>query len=159
MMNSVMIVVKGKTVYIHLGEILKEGKLNIINTQGAIILKENITNSHYEVITLDQPEGKYGGRQTPHTVSLLFSRSEIAEVRSCDGRHEGKPGPPPRAGSVGRGTHECLGLRYVRAKTFCGAERLSPGRRTLRIPAGGGTGTNNHQSASALETRHSGTIA
>ncbi len=58
-MNSVMIVVKEKTLYIHMGEILKIGKLSISNNEGETVFQEKITNSHYEIITLDRPKGKY----------------------------------------------------------------------------------------------------
>jgi len=51
--------VKEKTVYIHLGQILQIGKLNILNTFGETVFQEKITNSYYEIITLDQPKGKY----------------------------------------------------------------------------------------------------
>lgn len=58
-MHSVMILVKGKTVYINLGEILKSGTLQIMNSQGTTVFQEKITDSHYEVISVDEPEGKY----------------------------------------------------------------------------------------------------
>ncbi|MCB2219840.1 MAG: T9SS type A sorting domain-containing protein [Bacteroidetes bacterium] len=57
--KSVMIVVREKTVYIHLSEILKQGNLSIYDAQGNTIFKDKIANSYYEVITLDQPKGKY----------------------------------------------------------------------------------------------------
>ena len=58
-MNSVMILVKEKTVYVHLEEILKNGELTITNTIGKTVFQEKIADSHYEVITLNKPEGKY----------------------------------------------------------------------------------------------------
>lgn len=58
-MNSVMILVKEKTVYVHLEEILKNGELVITNTTGNAVFQEKIADSFYEVITLEQPEGKY----------------------------------------------------------------------------------------------------
>lgn len=58
-MESIMILVKGKTVYVHLGEILKSGELFITNTLGNRVFQEEITNSHYKVIKLDQPQGRY----------------------------------------------------------------------------------------------------
>jgi hypothetical protein len=54
-----MILVKEKTVYIQLNEILKNGDLVITNITGNTVLHEKITSSHYEVIWLDQPAGKY----------------------------------------------------------------------------------------------------
>jgi hypothetical protein len=58
-MNSFMLLVKEKTVYVHLDEILQNGKLVITNSLGNIVFREEITDSFYEVITLEQPEGKY----------------------------------------------------------------------------------------------------
>jgi hypothetical protein len=58
-MNSVMLFVKEKTVYLHMEGILKKGDIVITNISGNIVFQEKLTNSHYEVISLDQPEGKY----------------------------------------------------------------------------------------------------
>ena len=58
-MNSFMLLVKEKTVYVHLYEILKNGKLVITNSLGNKVLRKKITDSFYEVITLEQPAGKY----------------------------------------------------------------------------------------------------
>jgi hypothetical protein len=58
-MNSFMLLVKEKTIYVHLDEILQNGKLVITNSLGNIVFREKITDSFYEVITLEQPEGKY----------------------------------------------------------------------------------------------------
>lgn len=57
--KSVMILVRDKTVHIHLGEILKQGNLVIDNARGEAVFSERIVNSYYEVIFLDQPNGKY----------------------------------------------------------------------------------------------------
>jgi hypothetical protein len=58
-MNSVMILVKDKTVFIHFGEILNKGKLNIFDTLGHPVFNREFAKSNYEVISFEQPGGKY----------------------------------------------------------------------------------------------------
>jgi len=58
-MNSVMILVKNKTVFIRFGEILNNGRLNITNTLGRQVFNKEFTKSHYEIIPLHEPGGKY----------------------------------------------------------------------------------------------------
>lgn len=58
-MNSIMILVKEKTVYIQLDEILKKGDMKITNALGNTVFHDKIANSHYKVVGLDQPAGKY----------------------------------------------------------------------------------------------------
>ncbi|MCB0807507.1 MAG: hypothetical protein KDC05_17065 [Bacteroidales bacterium] len=57
--KSVMVLVRDKIVYIDLGEILKQGRLSIDDIKGNTVYKAEIADSHYEVIILDQPRGKY----------------------------------------------------------------------------------------------------
>jgi hypothetical protein len=57
--KSIMILVRDKTLYIHLGEILKQANLVIIDAKGITVFSDKVTNSYYKVITLDQPKGKY----------------------------------------------------------------------------------------------------
>lgn len=57
--NSVMVLVRDKIVYIDLGEILKQGRISIDDVKGNTVYKAEIANSHYEVINLNQPTGKY----------------------------------------------------------------------------------------------------
>lgn len=58
-MDSIVILVKEKTLYIHLGEMLKKAELTISDVLGAPIHTGQISQSNYEIITLDQPPGKY----------------------------------------------------------------------------------------------------
>lgn len=58
-MSSFLILVKEKTVYVHLDEILNSGKLIITNSTGNTVFEEDLLQSHYRIINLDQPEGKY----------------------------------------------------------------------------------------------------
>ncbi|MBI9036672.1 MAG: hypothetical protein JEY97_00945 [Bacteroidales bacterium] len=58
-MNSFILLVKQKTVYVHFDQILQSGKLVITNSRGNTVFREKLTDSFFEVITLEQPEGKY----------------------------------------------------------------------------------------------------
>ena len=44
-MNSFMLLVKEKTIYVHLDEILQNGKLVITNSLGNIVFREKIIDS------------------------------------------------------------------------------------------------------------------
>ncbi len=58
-MIPVMLTVKEKTVYVHIYEILKTGILVITNSYGNTVFYKKIANSHYVIISLEQPIGKY----------------------------------------------------------------------------------------------------
>ncbi|MBE0655811.1 MAG: T9SS type A sorting domain-containing protein [Bacteroidales bacterium] len=57
--NSVMILVRDKTVYIQLGEILRNGNLSISDAHGKILMQVTILKSNFKVVDLNQPKGKY----------------------------------------------------------------------------------------------------
>ncbi|HPE57628.1 MAG TPA: hypothetical protein P5514_06530 [Bacteroidales bacterium] len=57
--NSVMVLVLNNTLYVNLGKIIKRGNLIIHDASGKTIFKEQIEETNYEVIKLDQPQGKY----------------------------------------------------------------------------------------------------
>ena len=57
--KSVMVLVRDKIVYIDLGDILKQVRISIDDVKGKTLYKSEIANSHYEVINLNQPRGKY----------------------------------------------------------------------------------------------------
>ncbi len=58
-MNSVIVLVLEKRLYIQFVEILKEGKITILNELGTTIQQKVIKDSHYEVINFEHPKGKY----------------------------------------------------------------------------------------------------
>ncbi|MBN1338899.1 MAG: hypothetical protein JXA03_06225 [Bacteroidales bacterium] len=58
-MNSIMILVKDKTVFVRFGEILDKGRLDITNALGHQVFNKDFTKSHYEIISLREPGGKY----------------------------------------------------------------------------------------------------
>jgi len=58
-MSSFLILVKEKTIYVHLEEVLSCGKLFITNTSGKSVFEENISKSDHLIINFNQPEGKY----------------------------------------------------------------------------------------------------
>lgn len=57
--KSVMILVNNNIINIHFGEILKNGYLEITDAYGKTVFQKSLANTHYEVISLHQPEGKY----------------------------------------------------------------------------------------------------